>query len=356
MSSRTAESEFTSRLTKMELGWSFLVSCRGKSSPWQVSWRSRGFGLIWERERSVYSYEWSPLGRSRCEWKYSRLPIHRFSQAQILFCVYHPRLAESLDVEAAGAEGWLWDSSIHGIWLPLQFLEPSLGYQGLTASELIGTLIRAGHHDMYCVWNCRSLSPGSQRLAVGLRDLQEWGGVGTLRVHLVWFTPKEPVLGQHGERRGTHPLDIMCWGSKILITNLPSSVVASAGGNPAPHHWELCTWVISPLPPVTAACINGRPGEPRGMPPSFMETKNGAGQLTEGLLVTALCDPAPQCFLELRLYYLLPFSLGSRHLTLLKSACSCLEVFPLLFGGRKLSSIRYLCCESSCSQKADDLS
>ena len=92
------------------------------------------------------------------------------------------------------------------------------------------------------------------------------------------------------------------------------------------------------------------------MPLSFMETKNGAGQLTEGLIVTALHDLAPQCFLELRLHSLLPFSLGSRHLTLLKSACSCLRVFPLLFGGRKLSSIRYLCCESSCSQEVDDLS
>lgn len=82
------------------------------------------------------------------------------------------------------------------------------------------------------------------------------------------------------------------------------------------------------------------------MPPSFMETKNGAGQLAEGLSVTMLHNLAPQCFLELRPYYLLPFSLGSRHLTPFKSVCSCLGVFPLLFGGQKLSSIRYLCSES----------
>ena len=31
-------------------------------------------------------------------------PIHGFSQAQILYCVHHPRLAESLDVEAASTE------------------------------------------------------------------------------------------------------------------------------------------------------------------------------------------------------------------------------------------------------------
>lgn len=68
------------------------------------------------------------------------------------------------------------------------------------------------------------------------------------------------------------------------------------------------------------------------MPPGFMETKNGAGQLTEGLLVTAPRDPAPQCFLELRLYYLLPFSLGSRHLTLLTQHVLALRYFPFSLG------------------------
>ena len=42
-----------------------------------------------------------------------------------------------------------------------------------------------------------------------------------------------------------------------------------------------------------------------------------AGQLTEGLSVTALHGPAPRCSVELSSYYLLPFSLESRRQTLL---------------------------------------
>lgn len=72
-----------------------------------------------------------------------------------------------------------------------------------------------------------------------------------------------------------------------------------------------------------------------------------AGQLTEGLSVTALHGPAPRCSLELSSYYLLPFSPGSRCQTLLMPRVfSPRGIPPAPFRGRKLSSTRYLCCES----------